>query len=374
MLSRTNRLYAKWLPQLARDPAYHPSFGRFSPGFNLCQDASRIHEPLPGRPLPVVLASHGDWQGCGYYRVLHPYQAMAAELRLEGGVKLGAFHFADVARIEPDTIILQGAWANEGILVQIKRFRETTGAKVALEFDDYLPNIPTRSAYRRIVRQGVIKQMRRAIERVDWIVVSTPALAQEYAAYHEDIRVAFNGLPRSVWGDLCSQRQVGKKPRVGWAGGSSHTGDLAEIRALVKDLEDEVDWVFMGMKPEGVRCEFHAGVPIDQYPAQLAALNLDLAVVPLEQNQFNRCKSNLRLLELGVCGVPIICTDIEPYRCGLPVTLVRNRYQDWAAAIREQLAEPEALMHQGDALRQAVLDGWMLEGTFLDQWTKAWGA
>src|SRR5690606_31439953 len=126
-----------------------------------------------------------------------------------------------------------------------------------------------------------------------------------------------------------------------------------------KDLQDEVEWVFMGMKPEGITCEFHAGVRIAQYPAKLASLDLDLAVVPLEMNQFNRCKSNLRLLELGACGVPVSCTDIDPYQGELPVTRLRNRHQDWVRAIREHLADPDALAAQGDALRDAVKRGWM---------------
>ncbi len=368
-----DRLYRRWLPQLARDPYYHPAFGKYSPGFDLSQEASRIQEPLPGRPLPVVLAAHEDWQGCGYYRILHPFKAMADELRLEGGLKHGDFHFTDVARIQPDVIVLQGTWLNEGILTQIRRYREITGAKVVLEFDDYLPNLPTRSIYRKRQPKGIIKNMRRAIEQVDWLVVSTPTLAEEYADYHDDIRVAMNGLPNSPWRDLVSQRRVGKKIRVGWAGGSSHAGDLAEIRSVVQDLKDEVEWVFMGMKPEDVPCEYHPGVVIDQYPEKLAALNLDLAVVPLEMNQFNRCKSNLRLLELGICGVPVIATDIEPYRGSLPVTLVRNRTQDWVQAIRAHVADPEGLARQGDALRDAILRDWMLEGEFLDQWTHAWG-
>lgn len=368
-----DRLYHRWLPQLARDPNYHPAFGKHSPGFDLSADASRIQEPLPGRPLPVVLAAHADWQGCGYYRILHPFKAMGAELRLEGGLKHGDFHFTDVARIQPDVIVLQGAWLNEGILNQIRRYREITGAKVVLEFDDYLPNIPTRSIYRKKMPQSVIKNMRRAIEQVDWLVVSTPALAQEYAAYHSDIRVALNGLPREPWVSLVSQRRMGRKMRVGWAGGSSHTGDLAEIRSVVQDLADEIEWVFMGMKPDGVPCEYHQGTVIDQYPGKLASLNLDLAVVPLEINQFNRCKSNLRLLELGACGVPIIATDIEPYRGSLPVTLVRNRHQNWVEAIRAHLADPGALGLKGDALRDAVLQNWVLEGDFLDQWARAWG-
>jgi len=368
-----DRLYARWLPQLARDPYYHPAFGKFSPGFNLSQDASRIHEPLPGRPLPVVLASHADWHGCGHYRILLPFKAMSNELRVEGGVKFHDFHFTDVARIQPDVIVLQGAWLNDGILTQIRRYREITGAKVVLEFDDYLPNIPTRSVYRKKASQGWTRKMRRAIEQVDWLVVSTPVLAQEYAEFHEDIRVALNGLPPEWWGGLEGRRRMGRKMRVGWAGGISHTGDLAEIRSVVKDLQGEVEWVFMGMKPDDVACEFHPGVPIDQYPTKLAALNLDLAVVPLELNQFNRSKSNLRLLELGACGVPVICTDIDPYQGDLPVTRVRNRHQDWVQAIREHVADPDVLARQGDALREAVLRGWMLEGAFLDQWAAAWG-
>lgn len=371
--AQRDRLYHRWLPQLARDPHYHPAFGKRSPGFDLSADASRIQEPLPGRPLPVVLAAHADWQGCGHYRILYPFEAMAGELRLEGGLKLGDFHFTDVARIQPDVIVLQGAWLNEGILTQIRRYREITGAKVVLEFDDYLPNIPTRSIYRKKLPQGVIKNMRRAIEQVDWLVVSTPALAEEYADYHGDIRVALNGLPPASWRGLSAGRRAGRKMRVGWAGGVSHAGDLAEIRSVVHDLRDEVEWVFMGMKPEGVQCEYHPGVSIGQYPEKLAGLNLDLAVVPLETNQFNRCKSNLRLLELGACGVPAIATDIEPYRGDLPVTRVRNRHQDWMEAIRAHLADPDALARKGDALRDAVLGRWMLEGEFLDQWARAWG-
>src|SRR5690606_13318437 len=107
------RLYDKWLPKLVADPAYHPAYGKRSPGFDLSPDASRIQTPLPGRPLPVVLASHADWDGCGHYRIIHPFQALESELRAEGGLKLYDFHFADVARFAPDTIVPQGPWRGE---------------------------------------------------------------------------------------------------------------------------------------------------------------------------------------------------------------------------------------------------------------------
>lgn len=370
--SHIKSLYQHWLPQLANDPAYHPAFSREKPGFEFSIDHARIQQPLPGRPLPVVLACHVDWFGCGHYRVIQPFQALERHACIEGGLHLRIMdNITEIARLSPDVIVLQGI-TGERIPRIMQQYRESVGSKIVLEYDDYLPNIPVASVYRRQVSQDVIKRIRRSIEQADWLVVSTEALAHEYEAFHSDIRIAQNTLDPAWWGNLVSHRRVGKKPRVGWAGGSSHTGDLAIIKSVVKALENEVEWVFMGMRPDGINCEFHAGVQIELYPEKLASLNLDLAVVPLEINQFNVSKSNLRLLELGACGVPVICTDIEPYRCGLPVTRITNRFKDWVDAIRMHLADIEANARVGDELRIAVRQKWMLEGDNLNAWLQAW--
>jgi glycosyltransferase involved in cell wall biosynthesis len=161
---------------------------------------------------------------------------------------------------------------------------------------------------------------------------------------------------------------------VGWAGGISHSGDLEVIADVVKELAGEVDWVFLGMCPDALRpfiAEFHPGVPMDRYPAKLASLGLDLALAPLEFNPFNEAKSNLKLLEYGVLGYPVICTDIVPYQCGLPVTRVKNRYRDWVSAIREHLADPDASKTKGAALRNAVLEDWTIE-RHMARWLAGW--
>ncbi|WP_052198410.1 glycosyltransferase [Pectobacterium fontis] len=364
-------LYQYWLPQLADDPSYHPSYGKHAPGFSLTPKMARCQLPLPGRPLPVVLANHVDWHGCGHYRVMFPFQALSREMHIEGGITHGMADLVDVVHQAPDVIIAQLSYGPQMAEVT-QRYHRYTNAKVVAEFDDYVLNIPINSGNRKNFSQERIKNFRRAMESVDWLVVSTPALAEAYSRYHHDIRVAYNRLPAEWWKGLTSLRRQGKKLRVGWAGGSSHRGDLAILRSVVKALEDEVEWVFMGMKPEGVKCEFHAGVPIEYYPQKTASLNLDLALVPLEHNQFNECKSNLRLLELGACGIPVICTDIEPYRCGLPVTRVGNRFKDWMDAIRMHLADMDATEKMGDQLREAVYQDWILEGQGLSDWQRAW--
>jgi hypothetical protein len=136
-----------------------------------------------------------------------------------------------------------------------------------------------------------------------------------------------------------------------------------------------VEWVFFGMCPDKLRPfihELHPGVPIEQYPAVLAGLNLDLALAPVEQNLFNECKSNLRLLEYGACGFPVICSDVRCYQGVLPVTRVKNRFKDWLDAIRLHLADLDATARMGDELRVAVSREWMLEGHGLESWRKAW--
>ena len=83
--------------------------------------------------------------------------------------------------------------------------------------------------------------MRRGLGYVDRFVVSTPALAEAFAGLHPDIRVIENRLPVGWWQGLRAQRRRGERPRVGWAGGSSHTGDLELIADVVRELADEVN-------------------------------------------------------------------------------------------------------------------------------------
>ena len=169
-------------------------------------------------------------------------------------------------------------------------------------------------------------------------------------------------------------RRTSAKPRVGWGGGISHTGDLELIIDVVKELANEVDWVFFGMCPDELRPyirEFHPGVVIEHYPAKLASLNLDLAIAPLEEHPFNMAKSSLRLLEYGVLGYPVICTDILPYQGEFPVTRVANQTAQWVKAIREHINDLDATAKAGDALRQHVLQHHLLENN-LEPWMQAW--
>ncbi|MCU6679352.1 glycosyltransferase [Leclercia tamurae] len=364
-------LRAKWGAALHSDTAYHPSLHKMGKLFTLSEGTARFREALPGRPLPVVLANHVNWYGCGNHRVIQPFKAMEENLLLEGGMSLGTSGVMEVAQLQPDIILMELITGN-GFPSIIEQYRQVCDAKIVVEYDDYLLNLPIKNGNRAHFPQSIVKNFRRVLETADWVVVSTHALKQAYSEYHPDIRVAQNRLATRQWGHLFSARGTGNKIRVGWAGGGTHAGDLEILRPIIKALEDKVEWVFMGMKPDNVKCEFHPGVPFEMYPEKLSSLNLDLALVPLEINQFNECKSNLRLLEIGTCGVPIIATNIEPYRCGLPVTLVDNRFKDWMNAIMTYINDETLRVTEGDALREQIHRDWYLRDEGLNEWRHGW--
>ncbi|MET1078203.1 MAG: glycosyltransferase [Pseudomonas sp.] len=374
LVAAQDELYARWLPLLARDPAYNRNLSLSDKGFDLELDLNLTWRPLSWRPLPVVLAHPADPFGCGNYRMIRPLKAQREAGLIDGMISHGLLQVVDLERYDPDVIVLQRQITDRR-LEAMRRIKQFSRAFKVYELDDYLPNLPLKSVHRDNMPKDVLRSLRKGLTYVDRFVVSTAPLAEAFSGLHDDIRVIENRLPVEWWSGLSSQRRRGRKPRVGWAGGVSHTGDLELIADVVKELANEVEWVFLGMCPEKIRPyvqEFHTGVDIDLYPAALARLDLDLALAPVEQNLFNDCKSNLRLLEYGACGFPVVCSDLLCYRGDLPVTRVKNRFKDWVDAIRAHINDLDETARLGDQLRTQVLRDWMLDGANLEAWRAAW--
>jgi GT2 family glycosyltransferase/SAM-dependent methyltransferase len=368
-------MYRKWMQQIARDPAYSINLSIDGVGFELDPQRGKGWQPFSQPLLPRLFCVAADSHGCGHYRIRQPFDSMQRNGMVEG--MIAGVHLSPVAmeRFQPTSLVLQRQVTDQQIKL-LESYRDFSRAFKVFELDDLIQQIPIKSHFHGLMPKDIVKSLRRSLSTVDRFVVSTDALAEQFKGFHSDIRVVLNRLPLNWWGELpAGQRRAGCKPRVGWGGGSSHRGDLELIAEVVRDLADEVEWVFFGMCPDKLRPyvhEFHNGVPIEEYPRKLASLNLDLALAPLEENTFNECKSNLRLLEYGACGFPVVCTDIVCYEGDLPVTRVKNRYKEWVSAIRMHLDDLDATATMGDALRDAVRKDWMLTEDKVISWRDAW--
>jgi GT2 family glycosyltransferase len=369
-----NRFYDTWRHDVAFDPAYNRNLSTHSRDF-LIEIAPALSADPEWRPRPRILAHPADRFGCGEYRIIAPMRVLNDAGRVMGWETGKYLTPAELFRMEPESILLQRQ-VDPTQLALIERYIRHSKAFRIYEIDDLITNIPVQSSRKKhfVEQKDLHKRFRKGIAMCDRFIVSTDYLAEQYKGYIDDIAVVPNYIERARWGELKPNRRQGEKARVGWAGSVTHDGDLAQIFDVVKATAKEVDWVFFGMCPDEIRpfvAEYYAGVKLDAYPGALAELDLDLAVAPLEDVPFNHGKSHLRLLEYGVLGYPVICTDITPYRGDYPVTRVPNRFKDWVDAIRGHVADRDELARRGDALRDYINANWILEDN-LDVWAKAW--
>ncbi|MNJ27130.1 UDP-Glc:alpha-D-GlcNAc-diphosphoundecaprenol beta-1,3-glucosyltransferase WfgD [compost metagenome] len=367
--------YKRWLSRIAYDPAYNRNLSLKMSSFNIDAGLRSGWDPFISRVLPFVLGLPINTSAVGHYRVAQPFHELESTGWIQGCVDYSTPGNIELERNKADVIILQCRYMPSSVR-EFERVKNFSNARRIYELDDYIIDVPKKNAHRRNMPANMLELVGRGISMCDRVVVSTQPLADALSSMHHDIRVVPNMLASQLWLGLKSRRQTSVKPRVGWAGGTSHRGDLELLADVVKELANEVDWVFFGMCPDILRPyikEFHVGVQLGRYPQKLASLNLDLALAPLEVNLFNDCKSNLRLLEYGACGFPVICSDTKAYRGYLPCTRVTSHTsREWLAAIRMHLSDPEASYRMGDELREMVLRDYVLTANNLQQWVNGW--
>jgi O-antigen biosynthesis protein len=371
--AESDLLLKRWLPALARDPHYSPLHSLRPPAYRLCEDPLLARDMLPWKPMPRVFAQPADRQACGHYRMSAPLLALATAGKIQAWDSMDFYDPVEMERIDADVVIQQRPYT-EAQFAFLERTSRYNRALRLFDLDDLITLIPEKSANRGGFPPDMGTRLKRAASLCNRLVVSTAPLANAIRDWHDDIRVVPNYLPKNHWTQLSPTRRKGDRPRVGWAGALGHEGDLALVAEVVANMAKEVDWVFLGHCPEALRglmTEVHAPVSIADYPAALAGLSLDVAIAPLEINAFNEAKSALKILEYGALGYPVVCSDIAPYQGSFPVTLVRNRPQDWVKAIRALALDPALAAAEGDRLRAHVRDHWMLED-HLDEWLAAW--
>ncbi|GIX26340.1 MAG: hypothetical protein KatS3mg123_0221 [Burkholderiales bacterium] len=370
-------MLSRWLPRLARDPAYNRNLALTALDFRVEAGAVPEWDPeFHDRPRVLGLPLAG---GSGEYRIRGPFRALSdaglaqcTAIDPPGLMQARVLSLIEMERLAPDTLVLHAA-INDAYLQALELYSRFLPRMLrVMSLDDLITQLPPKNAFYRFAFKDAKPRLRRAAALCQRLIVSTEPLRELTRSMCDDVRVVPNRLESDRWLGLHSARRAGRKPRVGWAGAQQHQGDLELIYDVVRATAQEAEWVFFGMCPEALRPyvhEFHEFVSFDEYPAKLASLNLDLAIAPLELNAFNEAKSNLRLLEYGVLGWPVVCTDIYPYQ-GAPVTRLSNEPRVWIEAIRERIHNLDAAAQEGDRLREWVLASYLLENS-LEEWLDA---
>ncbi|HET9650657.1 MAG TPA: glycosyltransferase [Usitatibacter sp.] len=358
----------RWGDALEHDPHFAASLALSSPQV-------RLAPRFAGREgARRVCAFPFDRWGSGEVRVRQPCAALeraglADVVMMETHDRGHAPNALEWRRLAAQTLFAHNFFHDYQLLALDEYARHGDALRV-LGMDDLLTDLPPGNPYAATIYPDIGERIARAVARCDRLVVTTPELADAYGR-GIDVHVIPNAIDGEAWSGFENRPRGGERARIGWAGARQHLDDLQVIERVVAETHREVDWVFLGMCPPSLRryaAEFHEMVPVARYPAKLASLGLDAAVAPLADHPFNRAKSDLKVLEYGVLGIPVIASAVGAYR-ETPAWLVGG-FDEWIDAVRSFARDRQSAHAQGHILRQWVLTNRMLT-LMLGRWRSA---
>jgi len=182
--------------------------------------------------------------------------------------------------------------------------------------------------------------LKKILNYSDFIVVTTEILrdyyVKEFAIPAEKFLIIPNYMPRWWPGEayhvgdrMETYHKFKKKPRIGITSSTSHfdvnnlndgVDDFSHVNDFIRSTVDKYQWVFIGTVPVQLRdlvldqkIELHQGSDILNYLRELRDKKLNCIVAPLQDNIFNRCKSNIKLIESWSLGIPIVAQNLPLY-------------------------------------------------------------
>ena len=296
----------------------------------------------PEQNLSRVIQYYADYSGCGFWRMIWPEHLLNA-------FNLMTVHGSTVMNLDPRYYIhtkvvriQRQATSHQLKFVQfLKDISKEIGFRLIYEIDDlvFSEDIPDYNKYKPAFTDPEIrKNCQDIMSLCDEVTVTCPFMKQYYMEKtgHPNVTIIPNFPPKFWLGHFYDEKQISnnydtykKKPRILYAGSGAHfdvdnrvgqNDDFAHVVKAISDTVDKYQWVFLGAYPlplghlvQSGKIEFHPWQNLYNYGEKIKNLRINMLVAPLQNNNFNKSKSDLKLVEANAFGLPIACQDLCTY-------------------------------------------------------------
>lgn len=332
-----------------------------------------------------VLLVSADSFACGFFRIKQPYE----------NLKCDDIEFEILNIKESNTLPLQLLFGYNAIVFQrpilssipsLIDALKKQGVKIVIETDDLLTNIsPTSSCYNAYRSGGSnLKNFLYCIKNANYVHTSTPELAVEMRRYNKNVASFNNAL--KIDDEIYKEKlpRLSDKPVVMWAGSSTHFDSLLVIKSAVEEAIKKTDAIFafcsnksffdMFDLPDGKKI-FVEPVSLEEYPK--IPSYADIFLTPVIETPFNNSKSELKILESGIYGIPSISSPVAPYirfnkvSDGANILVKKNKTKNWTKEIINLIENEELRKELGkrtkDTIEQ-IYDLDVINGKRLEWW------
>lgn len=306
-----------------------------------------------------TLVIAGDKGGCAYYRAVLPAKNLGYELSFGTPIHEteDAFNILDRRLDECDNIILQrvdGAFFDAWVPEARRR-----GQNVVYEIDDNIWCIPDGNIAKGYYTRERLDRMTSIMKKCNSCIVSTRRLQQfiKNCGYNKNVVVVPNMVAE------CFELRPSKERyelRLGWWGSATHRDDYSRmLMSLYVMMSYTHAITFIGYKPfNRVPADFIDWVEPENLLKTIYDSGIDVTMIPVRPNIFNRCKSDIKFLEASACGIATIARELDCYntvkhgKTGLQVSSDHN----WDFMLNRMLNDK----HMRDEIREEA-NKWVRE-------------
>lgn len=357
-----------------------------------------------------IFGWQADYAGCGYYRIKVPLDELtrrghdttmtgAAIGRLNDAM-LGADVLIGQRVADPDPSSLWQCMALSGNPAQRAAVERRMGPawhmfpiwqqlvarkhrqRLVFEVDDDLFALHrTNPGYQHYRRQEIRDNLVHNMTCADLVTVSTEPLADLARQHNRNVALVPNFVPADLL-ELTPPRRTDGIVTVGWAGSSTHAMDWTEvddalIRFFRKTRHTELH-LMGGLTANDTRVPAHRvrNTPwFRSVPEFHRAVDFHIGLAPLKEHRFNEAKSALKAMEYAALGIPVVASDVRPYREFVrhgETGYLAKEPADWVRYLRELANDPDMRHEMGEAARKLAAEhtveknGHLWESALLD--------
>ena len=217
------------------------------------------------------------------------------------------------------------------------------------------------------------------IQHADLVTVSTLPLAEKIRSLNENIVVIPNYLDAHLWKLASPRRYHARDPKdpikIGYIGTQTHDQDLEVITEAMQAIQEKYGTsitieIIGAFQNRG--CLFGTKIPLPpktDYPSfvqwLLENVHWDIGVIPLFDDEFNKCKSYLKFLEYAALEMAIICSDVPAYqevaRDGINSLVVDNTTSSWCNALIKLIEDQILRERLASAARIEVINRFTID-------------
>ena len=231
-----------------------------------------------------------------------------------------------------------------------------------------------------------------AVEASDIVFCSTLPLAQAWRERFpkKNFMVVKNAIDIDRNEEAYIKRKAGKREgiTIGWMASGSHaatdTRILGDALDRIMDEHPEVKVHFIGLVNEKIfngaekttykdRIKCENWVDINALPYAMSDFDISLAVI--EDNPYNRAKSNIKVLHAGVLGIPTVASNLCVYgdfRDGHDIAFAKtNDEEGFYQALKRLVTDAELRKNIGNNIRDTVVTKWDIRKN-VEHWAKAY--